>query len=394
MLSLSAAPQREEPYLSAYQSPLLDLPGAVAGSGPDQGVPWHFGDPFDEQRVWAREPAFVDLSHLAVISVAGPDRLTWLHNIFSQDFSNLRTGQSIETLVLDANGRIENGAFAIDDGTQTWLITEAEYAQPLVDWLERMRFMMQVEVARRDEEFALLGFNRTEADPANDVETDAVFNWVDPWPIVVAGGTSYGPPTPEHPGHGRQFRLSLFPREGLADRAGLLRTYYDQVGIWAVEAQRIEHARPRLARDVDYKMIPHELDWLRTAVHLHKGCYRGQETVARVHNLGRPPRRVVLLHLDGSENALVRTGDAIALVDKPERGIGTVLSTTQHWELGPVALAVVKRSTPPDAGLIVTGADATQVLANQEVIVSPEGVTADRPAARGPLTRGLSPRTA
>lgn len=58
-------------------------------------------------------------------------------------------------------------------------------------------------------------------------------------------------------------------------------------GAWAVDALRIAAWRPRFgAEQTTYRTIAHELDWLRTAVHLHKGCYRGQETIARVHNLG------------------------------------------------------------------------------------------------------------
>ena len=71
-------------------------------------------------------------------------------------------------------------------------------------------------------------------------------------------------------------------------------------GTWAYEALRIAAGRPRLGLDTDHRTIPHELGWIETAVHLSKGCYRGQETVARVHNLGHPPRRLVRLHLDGA----------------------------------------------------------------------------------------------
>ena len=81
-------------------------------------------------------------------------------------------------------------------------------------------------------------------------------------------------------------------------------------GTWAAEALRIAAWRPRLGFETDHRTIAHEVDWLRTAVHLHKGCYRGQETVARVHNLGRPPRRLVFLHLDGSGHTLPARGDA------------------------------------------------------------------------------------
>jgi tRNA-modifying protein YgfZ len=127
---------------------------------------------------------------------------------------------------------------------------------------------------------------------------------------------------------------------------------------------------------VDAKSIPHELDWLRSAVHLSKGCYRGQETVAKVHNLGHPPRRLVLLQLDGSEGVLPSPGDEVALGDT---AVGRVTSAGLHYELGPIALAVVKRTTDPAAVLTVNSA-GTVLAAAQEVIVPPDaGATATVP---------------
>jgi folate-binding protein YgfZ len=138
---------------------------------------------------------------------------------------------------------------------------------------------------------------------------------------------------------------------------------WDLAGTWASEALRVAAWRPRLGFETDHRTIPHEVDWLRTAVHLQKGCYRGQETIARVHNLGRPPRRLVMLHLDGSVHQLPARG---AEVKNGERTIGFVTTTARHHELGPIALALIKRSTPLDTELTVDG-----VAAAQEVIVNP-----------------------
>ncbi len=128
---------------------------------------------------------------------------------------------------------------------------------------------------------------------------------------------------------------------------------------------------------MDATTIPHEVDWLRSAVHLTKGCYRGQETVAKVHNLGHPPRRLVMLHLDGSEGVLPESGDSVSLGEKT---VGRVTSAARHHELGPIALAVVKRSTDPAATLTVVSAEGTSIAAAQEVIVPPDaGAAADIP---------------
>jgi hypothetical protein len=155
--------------------------------------------------------------------------------------------------------------------------------------------------------------------------------------------------------------------------------------VLALEALRIASWRPRRAREVDEKTIPHELDWMRTAVHLNKGCYRGQETVAKVHNLGHPPRRLVMLHLDGSEGVLPAPGDPVQ-ADRirpgaePERvNIGSITSSAIHYELGPIALAVIKRNIPAASTLYVQSEDVS-ISASQEIIVPQSaGSVADIP---------------
>jgi folate-binding protein YgfZ len=130
----------------------------------------------------------------------------------------------------------------------------------------------------------------------------------------------------------------------------------DRAGTWAYEALRVAAGMPRLGLETDHKTIPHEVGWIGPAVHLAKGCYRGQETVARVHNMGRPPRRLVLLHLDGSTGAFPAHGDAVTLEG---RTIGWVGTAARHYELGPIATAVVKRNTDDDAIVTVAGVPAS-----------------------------------
>ncbi|WP_024286761.1 folate-binding protein YgfZ [Cellulomonas sp. KRMCY2] len=367
-------------------SPLLQRHGAVAAGGADAGVGWHYGDPTAEQRALAAGGAVVDLSYLGVVTVTGPDRLSWLHSITSQQLVDLLPRTSTETLVLSPHGHIEHAAGVVDDGTTTWLVTEAAGAAGLASWLGSMRFMMRVEVADVTDRWAALG------EPI-DAEggPDEPVTWRDPWPRTLPGGTRYGPADDEHPGAERPWRIVLVPRADLAAAvAEREATGWRLAGTWASEAARVAAWRPRMAAEVDHRTIPHELDWLRTAVHLHKGCYRGQETVARVHNLGRPPRRLVMLHLDGSGHLLPRPGAEVSLAG---RVIGAVASVARHHELGPIALAVVKRSADTEADLLVA-CDGGDVAAGQEVVVPGEGLSVDRPAARAPVARGLGPRTA
>ncbi|PRY11129.1 YgfZ/GcvT domain-containing protein [Kineococcus rhizosphaerae] len=355
-----------------HRSPLLDAPGAVAAEGPDAGVAWHYGDPHGEQRALVRGEAVVDLSHRGVLRLSGPDRLSWLHSITSQALTGLAPGTSTETLVLSPTGRVEHALHLVDDGEATWITVEPGAVDALRAWLERMKFMLRVEIADVGQEFAVLG------EPSrSDVSSHGPV-WVDPWPGATPaneGGSadtaSYSAvSTLEHPGAERPWREVVVPRAGLVAAVDGRRL----AGTWASEALRVEAWRPRLGLETDERSIPHELDWLRTAVHLHKGCYRGQETVAKVHNLGRPPRRLVQLHLDGSSHDLPAHGDDVVLADKV---VGRVTTAARHHELGPVALAVVKRSLPVDAQLHVVagsgteGAEQRRIAAAQEVVVAP-----------------------
>lgn len=343
-------------------SPLLARPGAVEGGGADAHVASHYGDPFREQRVLAEGQAVVDLSHRGVVTVAGPDRLSWLNTLSSQLLLGLRPGQSSETLLLTVQGRIEYSIHIVDDGTTAWLITEGGEAAPLAAWLERMKFMLRVEVTDATDEWAVLG--ATGALP--ELGTDVVV-WEDPWPAVGVGGYAYSTvEAGSHPGRERPWFEYLVPR-GALDTT-VTRTGLALAGSSAAEALRIAAWRPRPGFETDEKTIPHELDLMRTAVHLAKGCYKGQETVARVHNLGHPPRRLTFLHLDGSQHTLPVAGSPVL---SEGRTVGRVTSVGHHYEMGPIALAVLKRSVDASADLLVQDGDELYAAA-QEVIVAPD----------------------
>ena len=350
----------------------------MPAQGADAGVAWHYGEPVAEQRALEAGRAVVDQSHLGLVTVKGPDRLTWLNSLSSQELASLAPGVSTEFMILNPQGRIEHVASAVDDGETVWLITET--AAGLAAHLDRMRFMLRVEVADVTADWAAIG------EPVSSPAAGRV-SWVDPWPRIADGGTTYAPADGIAPAL-RSWRLALVPRADLVSEiesrigAGAV-----LAGTWATEALRIAAHRPRAATEVDETSLPHELDWLRTAVHLHKGCYRGQETVAKVHNVGRPPRRLTLLHLDGSGADLPSPG-AVVTLDGSDAPAGRVTSVSRHHELGPIALAVLKRSTDPSATLMVVGDDGP-VAAAQEIIVNADGFSADRPPKPGPTTKGL-----
>lgn len=322
-------------------SPLLQTQGAVPGDGIDAGVAAHYGDPMREQRLLAEGLGVVDLSHRGVVTVSGPDRLSWLHSLTSQQLTDLPPRTSTESLVLTPKGHVEHALHVVDDGERTWLSVEPDTAPALVTWLESMRFMLRVEVEDVSDRYAVLGESMGREGVEGEPPT-----WLDPWPRVVGDTATYGPPADEHPGRHRPWREVIVPIEDLTAAVG----DRELVGTWAAEALRVAAWRPRLGAETDHRTIAHEVDWLRTAVHLHKGCYRGQETVARVHNLGRPPRRIAFLHLDGSGHTLPEVGAEIRLGDKV---VGRVTSRARHHEDGPIALAVIKRNVDTAADLLV-----------------------------------------
>jgi hypothetical protein len=290
--------------------------GAVlVESGPDAGAPWHFGDPYAEQRSLVAGAAEVDLSHRPVLRVAGPDRLTWLHSLTSQHLSALPPGVWTQALVLSPHGHVEHHLTLVDDGEALLAHVEPGTLPALLQYLRSMVFWSKVEL------------------------DDVTAEW------AVVGRVDAGSPVTD-----------LRARSSSASSASS-----SPAGMWAWEALRVAARVPRLGFETDHRTIPAEVGWIDVAVHLDKGCYRGQETVARVHNLGRPPRRLAFLHLDGSEAELPSHGDPVVVADDPSvRAVGFVGTAVRHYELGPVALALVKRSVPEGVPLLAGGVPAAQ----------------------------------
>jgi folate-binding Fe-S cluster repair protein YgfZ len=210
----------------------------------------------------------------------------------TQHLTELGPGMPTVALVLSPQGHVEHALYLVDDGEALTAHVEPGAAPALVDWLDRMRFLMRVEVADVTEELA------------------------------VAWRPNAG--------------YDLVPRERLeayAEAAG------PAAGLWAYEALRIARGEPRIGQDTDHRTIPNEVGWI-----------------------GASPWEAV--HLDGSLNRLPEQGSPLLLDD---RQVGFVGSSARHHELGPIALALVKRAVPVDATL-----DASGIPAAQEVVVDPE----------------------
>jgi folate-binding protein YgfZ len=295
------------------------MSAVLVEDGPDKGAIWHFGEPVKEQRAIEAGTAWADLSHLSVVAVGGEDRLKWLHDLTTQFLTDLEAGIWKPAMILDPQGHVEYQFNLVDDGTTTFLVLDASYAEALVAYLNKMRFMLKVDVRDASSEFAVLR--------------------------APGAATEIGGP------------FALVPRGEVAQMAQTFGAVATQVGTWALDAERVAAGRPRIGFETDHKSIPNELGVLNGAVHMNKGCYRGQETVAKIFNLGNPPRRLVMLHLDGSDVGFPATGTKIENDGVVVGFIGTV---ARHHELGTIALAIVKRNTPLDATLSVDGIAAAQ----------------------------------
>jgi folate-binding protein YgfZ len=336
----------------------MSRPGAVATPDDpqhriDAGLAWHYGDPLGEQRATGRGPVLLDRWTAGQVTVTGEERLSWLHTLSSQHLEEFADGDAAEALWLSAQGHVQHWADLADRGGTVHLRTEsAAAARALLAFLESMRFWTKVDLADVTTEFGTLTVAGRDADQAVTSVLDT--------PPVPAGHAVAVTDGPAAGGWLRGYpdRVDVVvPRAGFGAVAGaLIRSGVRPAGSWAAAALRIPARRPRFGVDNDDRTIPNEMPWLATAVHLHKGCYRGQETVARVDNLGQPPRRLALLHLDGSAERMPVTGDPV-LSDKG-RTVGRVGTVAQHWEDGPIALALIKRNVGPGSALLAGGVDA------------------------------------
>ncbi len=295
------------------------MSAVLVEAGPDKGAVWHFGEPVKEQRALEAGTAWADLSHHNIIAVSGVDRLKWLHDLTTQFVSDLQPGVWMANMILDAKGHVEFQFNVVDDGTTTFLVLDPGYSEQLIEYLTKMKFMLRVDVKDASSEFAVL---RAPGAP-----------------------TEIGGP------------FALVPRSEVEEMKKTFGGVATQVGTWALDAERVAAHRPRIGFETDHKSIPNEIGVLNGAVHMKKGCYRGQETVAKIYNLGNPPRRLVMLHLDGSDVGFPAVGTKI---ENDGIVVGFIGTVARHHELGTIALAVVKRNTPIEATLMVGGVPAAQ----------------------------------
>lgn len=307
-----------------YASSLLSTPGAVALQEQSlldaTGVAWHYGNPIGEQRAAQERTVAVDRSHRAVVAVSGPDAAEFLNNLLSQKLIDVASGFTASALDLDAQGRLLHHVdVAYADGV-FYLDMPSYQRESFVDFLRKMVFWSQVDIEETDLAILTLLGPNVEQPEVGQVFTRRVEPWTGLQRVDIA-----------------------VPRSELRAVAA----NYKLAGLQAFTAQRVRAGEPELRADLDGKSIPHEAPRLIArgdnpgAVHLEKGCYRGQETVARVENLGRSPRLLVLLQLDGSAPTEPELGAEITAGGRKVGRLGTYVHDADE---GPIALALVKRS--------------------------------------------------
>jgi folate-binding protein YgfZ len=299
-----------------------------------------FGNPLVQQRSLLKGLAFVELEDQAVLELDGPDAKSWLHSLTSQNILNLETGESTESLLLDPQGHVEQQLKVIAIEAGLLLILPKSKLEDFQAWLQKMKFRTKVEIINRSDLRVIGSFAPLE---------QALYSWVDQFSAGSPGGVRYA----------ESARVFDYQEHlvGLDQRINL-----EPASPMALEGLRIAAGRPAI-NDIDERALPHEFDWLASAVHMSKGCYRGQESVAKIHNIGHPPRRLIILNLEEGD-ILSQQGDEVFYQDKL---VGKVRAAALHYEAGSVALALVNRNTPYLDLMVQTASG--RYAATQEVLV-------------------------
>lgn len=363
------------------------FPHAVPGPASVQSPTWHCGDPFAEQRSAHHNGALIDFRHLAVLSISGEDSPSWLHSLLSQKVVDMPADSTTRSElrrahVLDAHGHILEECWVARTSDGYLLATPQSHQHSLLDYLTSMMFWSRVTVTATDHTVtAILGPIAPEdaADVAQSTSEAPENTTASPAATAIENN---GLPLPQHPltppapaprpplsapiadiiennnlvaagGYPRGLPLTLLFVPPTADLPAvvdaLLATDLTAAGSWTWDALRCATGLPEITTDVDERSLPHEYDAVGdpatgAAASVTKGCYRGQETVAKIHNVGLPPRRQVVLLLDGSSELRPTPGTALYADPEQKKVAGRIGTVADHWEYGPMALALIRRT--------------------------------------------------
>jgi tRNA-modifying protein YgfZ len=287
----------------------------------------------------------IDRSDRGKLALTGSDAKTFLQGQLTNDVEALEPGRGCYAAFLTNKGKMLGDVRVLDLGDELWLDTERVALQGLFNMIRRTKLAADVELHKRTLERGLLSLAGPDARRiagAADLggeEHDNGRGMIDGVPVVLVA-TDVG--------------VDVICD---AERTGAVRSALGEGGAEpaseeAAEVLRIERGRPRYGLDMSDSTIPQEAGINERAVSFTKGCYVGQETVARLHYRGKPNRHLRGLRL----SAPAAPGDPIVLGDKQ---VGVVSSAAVSDAFGPIALALVRREASPGDEVLVGERPAT-----------------------------------
>ena len=292
-----------------------------------------------DYRLLTEQVGLVDRSQRGKLALTGAEAKEFLHGQVSNEIEALEPGRGCYAAFLTHKGKMLGDLRVLDLGDELWLDTERSALQELFNMIRRYKLGRDVELHKRTVERALLSL-------------------VGPGARDVVG--EVGPD--EHDNARGELGILVATDVGVdiicdAERADEVKAALGvpEVPEAVAEIVRVEHGRPRYGVDLDDSVIPQEAGLNERAVSFTKGCYVGQETVARLHYRGKPNRHLRGLRLSEpvASGAPLRLG---------EREVGRVGSSVVSPAHGPIALAIVRREAAPGDTLRVGGGSASATL--------------------------------
>ena len=284
----------------------------------------------------------LDRSERGKLALTGLEAKTFLAGQITNDVESLAPGRGIYAALLTHKGKMLADLRVLDLDDELWLDTERVALQALFDVIRRAKIGYDVELRKRTLEQAL-------------------FSLVGPRSREVAGADAAGLGAAEHDSARSPLGVLVTTDLGVdvicaAEEAGRVRDELERAGAVvvpesAVEARRVETGRPRYGLDLDDTVIPQEAGLNERAVSFTKGCYVGQETVARLHYKGKPNRHLRGLRLSrhAASGTPLRLG---------EREVGRLGTIARSPGFGEIALALVRREAVP-GDVLAVGDDGT-----------------------------------
>ncbi|HMI80821.1 MAG TPA: folate-binding protein [Solirubrobacterales bacterium] len=277
-----------------------------------------------QYRQLREECGLVERPDRGLLIVGGPDAAEYLQGQLTNDTEAIEPGEWIYAALLDRKGRMQADMRVLrpGEGPELWLDLEPEGLAAANRHLQMYKIGREVEVGDESEGHTLLSLIGPRAtEIARAVESVALRS-----------------------GEGVDLIVPVAERDQV--REALLAAGAVEVSPEAAEILRIESGRPRFGAEMGTETMPAEAGIVEGAVSFTKGCYIGQETVARLHYKGKPNRHLRGLRL----SAPAEPGQALRLGEKE---VGTMGSAAVSPVLGPIGLAILRREAEPGATLAV-----------------------------------------